>query len=84
MLLDIFSTFFFTSSTFSFVHITNNSCAVAHLLIIHLKPLSVGIVILNLMVLLHFCCLEILPGIILLISGFFSISNKSFANSGMI
>ena len=55
------------------------SWAVDHLLIMHLNPEFVGMVTLNLISLLHFCCLFILHGMILFIWGFFSIFKISFA-----
>ena len=66
------------------IWIINNSCAVAHLLMIHFNPETVGIVTLNLISLLHFCCLEILHGMILFIFGFFSNSKRNFEKSGNI
>lgn len=59
-----------------------SSCTVAPLLMIHLIPLVVVYDILKRRVEDHFCCLEILPGIILEIRRCFSISKRSLWNSG--
>ena len=70
-----------TSFFFSSEQVIKSSCAVDHLLIIHLIPLGVSYEVLNLNSEDHFCSLEILPGIILAIPGCFSISKRSFLNS---
>jgi len=66
------------------LHITKSSCAVEPLVIRHVKPRGVTYEILNPSFDDHFCCLEILPGIILEIAGCFSIANSSFSKSGRI